>query len=71
MQPKNYEEWKHCITVNCGIALTTSYLQKRLDELQDEAYENTKQFARLYGQEYQQQIIAWFSRALSEQIKKH
>lgn len=52
MLPKNYEDWKHCITVNCGIALTANYLQKRLDELQDEADENTKQFAKLYGREY-------------------
>lgn len=27
--PRNYEQWRHCITVECGIALTPTFLSER------------------------------------------
>ena len=31
--PRTYDEWKYCITVKCGIALTQDYINERLRAL--------------------------------------
>jgi hypothetical protein len=64
--PESYGQWKHCITVDCGIALTESFIKKRLEELQQSNHPQTQQFARLYGADYTTQVIGWFQRALNE-----
>ncbi|WP_238704527.1 hypothetical protein [Pseudomonas nabeulensis] len=28
--PQTYEQWRHCITVECGIALTPAFIAQRL-----------------------------------------
>lgn len=64
--PASYEQWRNCIEVRCGIPLTPRYVGQRLAELQDEKHAKTKAFAKRYGPEHLQQIIAWFRRAADE-----
>ncbi|MDP2571358.1 hypothetical protein Q8W40_04120 [Vibrio penaeicida] len=64
--PSNFAEWRHCITVECGISLTPSYIEKRIQALQSEKDEHTRQFVRLYGEQYKQQVVTWFERAKAE-----
>ena len=34
--PRTYEQWRHCITVDCGMALTPAYIEQRLHALRDD-----------------------------------
>ncbi len=68
--PSTFDEWKHCITIDCGIPLNASFVQQRITELTNEGDAQTKHFIKLYGRPYHKQIIEWFGRALSEQTKK-
>jgi hypothetical protein len=61
--PQNYEEWRHCIIVECGLELTPKFIAARIASLQDEKEHYTKQFIRLYGPEYLQTVIGWFKQA--------
>ena len=61
--PQNYEEWRHCIIVDCGLELTPSFIEARIASLRDESEHYTKQFIRLYGQEYLETVIGWFTQA--------
>ncbi|MEM1111903.1 MAG: hypothetical protein AAGI11_08340 [Pseudomonadota bacterium] len=64
--PQSYDEWKHCITVECNIPLTTGYVEERLAVWRNEASEETKRFRRLYGDDYWRNVIAWFEQAEAE-----
>ena len=48
--PQNYQEWQHCITVDCGINLTPDYVNQRLLALNDKKDYHTKKFVKLYGE---------------------
>lgn len=61
--PQNYEQWYHCITVECGISLTPDFINERIVSLQDENTFKTKQFIQLYGPQFHQQVLAWFHQA--------
>ena len=61
--PENYEQWRHCITVACGIPLTRSFVSQRLAVWRDESSEETLRFRRLYGDAYWQSVVSWFERA--------
>ncbi len=61
--PTNYNEWHHCITVECGLTLTPEYISERITALQSDKDEHTRQFVRLYGEPYRQQVLAWFEHA--------
>lgn len=64
--PQNYDEWRHCITVKCGIPLTPEYIAERINSLQDGTDFRTRQFLEIYGQQYHQQVLAWFHQAEQE-----
>ncbi|MEM8500288.1 MAG: hypothetical protein AAF542_19900 [Pseudomonadota bacterium] len=64
--PSRYEEWLHCITVECGIALTPEYVEERLSVWRDEQAEETQRFRRLYGDDYWQFMMNCFERAKAE-----
>lgn len=66
IRPTSYDEWKHCITVICGIPLTKAYVRQRIEALKDQHEHMTSKFIQLYGEPHRQQTIAWFERALSE-----
>ncbi len=64
--PLNYEDWKHCITVKCGIPLTKKYIEERIVTLNNVKSEETKKFVKLYGEDYTRQVISWFVLAKDE-----
>ena len=66
MTPQSYDQWVHCITVKCGISLTSDYAARRLKELRDERDVRTKKFRELYGEEHWRRTISWFERSLKE-----
>ena len=63
---QTYAEWRRCITVDCGIDLTTAFIEERLRALRDPDDSQTAQFAQLYGEGYLEQVIEWFELARSE-----
>lgn len=65
MIPHTYADWLRCVTVDCGIKLTSEYIAERLRELSDEKHPKTVEFIRLYGQQHTQNVLCWF-----EQVQK-
>jgi len=61
--PQNYEQWHHCITVECGIKLTASYIDDRIRSLTDKADFRTQQFIQLYGEDHHHSVLTWFQEA--------
>ena len=61
--PSRFEEWHHCITVECGIPLTADYITQRLTVWRNENLEETARFRRLYGDAHWRAVIGWFERA--------
>ncbi|WP_043316295.1 hypothetical protein [Microbulbifer sp. HZ11] len=66
--PQNYQEWRHCITVTCGLELTEAFINSRITSLKNESDYMTKRFVELYGEARRQRTLEWFVRA-SEEIK--
>lgn len=66
--PQTYEEWKYCITQRCQIKLSPAFLHERLEKLADPQESHTKDYIRVYGEAYYQQVVGWFRRALMEQV---
>lgn len=66
MIPQTYAQWRHCITIECGLPLTRAYVTERLAILRNERHEDTTRFALLYGQAHLQRVRAWFAQALAE-----
>ncbi|MES1940062.1 hypothetical protein T5B8_07453 [Salinisphaera sp. T5B8] len=64
--PRRYEQWRHCITVDCGIALTPAYIGQRLHALRDDADYATRRFIEVYGAAHHRAVIGWFERAAAE-----
>jgi len=61
--PNTYEEWRHCIVVECGLALTPQFIAARIHALQDSQDFYTQKFTSLYGKAYLEQVITWFQQA--------
>ncbi|MEM8784906.1 MAG: hypothetical protein AAGF19_03540 [Pseudomonadota bacterium] len=61
-----YDDWKHCITVECGIPLTAEYIESRLKALKDESDLQTKKFASEWGPAHLTRVIGWFEKAKLE-----
>ena len=64
--PENYEQWHHCITVECGIPLTPEFIAERLAIWRNEQLEETRRFRSLYGEDYLEAVIGWFEQAERE-----
>lgn len=64
--PDSYESWKKCITISCGISLTTQYINNRLVELSNKDNKFTQRFIELYGDEHYQHVLEWFDRSREE-----
>lgn len=64
--PQSYEQWRTCITVRCGIPLTRSFVETRLEELRDGAHPGTSEFREKYGAAYLDRVIGWFETARGE-----
>jgi len=66
MKPTTYENWKHCITISCGIPLTQDYLENRLTEMNDSRNYQTQKFKKTWGDNHHFQVMRWFERARKE-----
>lgn len=64
--PETYEQWRHCITVGCGIPLTPTFIAQRLAIWREAQAEEALRFRRLYGDAQWQSVIDWFERAERE-----
>ena len=64
--PETYEQWQHCITVDCGIPLTPDFVEQRLTVWRDEGAQETLRFRKLYGDDYWRAVLGWFERAAKE-----
>jgi hypothetical protein len=61
--PQSYEEWRHCIIVECGLELTPYFIEQRISALQSNNEHYTQQFSRKYGVEHHQRVLRWFIQA--------
>ncbi|MEM9846097.1 MAG: hypothetical protein AAF965_14950 [Pseudomonadota bacterium] len=61
--PTTYQEWEHCITVECGIPLTVTYVAERITALQNRDDHHTQRFLELYGEAHLSRTLAWFREA--------
>lgn len=61
--PQNYEEWEHCITVQCGIPLTRDYVAARIAALEDGRDFHTQRFIARWGEAHHSRTLAWFRQA--------
>jgi len=64
--PQTYADWRHCITVKCGLRLTRQYVEGRLAALRDDNDEHTQRFIALYGREHHERVVNWFYKAQME-----
>lgn len=64
--PETYEEWRHCILVECGLNLTKPFIEKRITALQNKKEHYTQQFIKRYGQRHHLQVLNWFTKAAEE-----
>jgi hypothetical protein len=64
MIPQSYSAWRHCIEVDCGIALTEAFIRERIAALHDPHDFRTEQFIRCYGQAHLERVRVWFAEAL-------
>ena len=65
MIPRTYEDWQHCITVDCGITLTKAFVLERISILSDEDHPETKRFVQLYGDAHRRGVLGWYERTLN------
>lgn len=63
---KSYEDWKHCVTVLCGIPLTQAYVEQRLAALRDPTDYGTQRFVATWGSTHLARVIDWFEQAERE-----
>ena len=61
--PTTYDEWEHCITVQCGIPLTPEFVDERIKAMQDKNDFHTQKFIDQWGQDHYAQTLAWFEQA--------
>jgi len=66
MIPKTYRQWYHCITKECGIAVTQDFISHRLAVFEDPKHQETRRFVSLYGQTHLENIIGWLKKAEGE-----
>lgn len=61
--PSNYEQWKHCIVKDCGIPLTTPFIEARIAAMNDVNNEYTRQFLKCYGKTHYENTKHWLKQA--------
>ena len=61
--PATYDQWRHCIIVDCGLELTDKYIKERIAALENNQGYHTQQFVKLYGEQHLQSVIGWFKQA--------
>ncbi|MCH2191376.1 MAG: hypothetical protein MK188_10670 [Gammaproteobacteria bacterium] len=66
--PTNFEEWKHCIEVECGLKLSKQFIEMRIKSMEDSTEHYTQQFIKRYGNQYHLQVLGWFRTAHSQLV---
>jgi len=61
--PENYDQWHHCIVVECGLELTPNFIEQRILALQNNKEHYTRQFVNKYGPQHHQRVLSWFTQA--------
>ena len=61
--PETHAEWRHCIEVDCGIALRPDYIAARLSVLRETKSQEVQRFSSLYGREHWLHTVGWFEQA--------
>ena len=61
----SYEDWHHCIEIECGIPLTPEFIEMRLNALRNPSDLHTQKFLDEWGQAHLNQVIHWFEMARS------
>ena len=69
MKLSNYQEWRECIEVHCGIPLTPDFIEERLAALRKRSHPKTAEFERLYGVDHLERTIGWFERAAGDLVR--
>lgn len=64
--PTSYGEWKHCITVVCGIPLTSDYAQQRIAALGNKSDHHTQRFIEQWGEAHLERTLGWFRQAADD-----
>jgi hypothetical protein len=64
--PQTHEQWRHCITVECGIPLTRAFAEQRLAVWSDPAADETRRFEQLYGAAHRERVRGWFAQILEQ-----
>jgi hypothetical protein len=64
--PQTYEQWQHCITVECGVPLTRRFVEERLGVWANPAAEETRRFEQFYGAAHRERVRQWFAQALTQ-----
>ena len=64
--PSDYESWRYCIEVKCGLNLTPEFIQKRITVFSDANHEESQRFADVYGDPWREQVLNWYQRAATE-----
>lgn len=59
MIPQDFEAWRACITIKCGIEVSVAFARQRLAIYKQAEHPETKEFIKLYGSKHYQQIVAW------------
>lgn len=66
MIPETYERWRRCITLDCGLELTSAFIDDRLAELRNPSAHRTRRFVEHHGEAHRARVIDWFERARRE-----
>lgn len=66
MRLETYDDWKHCITVECGIPLTAAYVDERIAALKNPNDHHTRKFRSEWGDAHLAKVIGWFEAAKRE-----
>lgn len=64
--PQDYDAWRHCIEVDCGIQLTAPWIEQRIAALNDERDHHTRRFVELWGPAHHERVLGWLGQALKE-----
>jgi hypothetical protein len=62
----DYQSWRKCIEIDCGIKLTPSFCRQRIKLLNNSLDSDTQKFIKLYGRVHRDNVITWFKKHLEE-----
>ena len=64
--PQNFEEWRHCIEVLCKTPLTESFVETRIEQLENLTSKLDRRFVEMYGDAHRVQVLTWYKQVKDE-----